>query len=261
MKEFLDKLNWVACMSIAAAILMQLGNGSMSLAHQLPANWLAGVQEATGNLGSILALIVSAGAYGRVPAPSGSSSIPPTIVRIIIIAFVLSLMFPTPAAQAQILPKPRPAAASPIDQLQKLIEDISAKKVEIVGNVVAAIQEADDDAGALTIASDPTSFRDPIAHACYPAQIRFLQTLPQVQAIKAKVPYNLIVLFQHKRNLVALLKAGLPPYLKLGCSALVGDEKTILIQTLAMIGVSVGAGALTGIFPAAAPFTLPALAL
>ncbi len=148
-----------------------------------------------------------------------------------------------------------------VDPLQKLIEDISAKKAEFVTNVVAAIQEADEDAATLTNPGDPTSFRDPISHACYPAQIKFLQSLPQVQVINAKAPYNLIVLFQRKRDLVAQIKAGLPVYLKLGCSALIGDEKAIFLQTLSMVGVTVGAGALTGLFPAAAPFTLPALGL
>jgi hypothetical protein len=126
---------------------------------------------------------------------------------------------------------------------------------------VAAIQEADDDAATLTNPADLTSFRDPIAHACYPAQVKFLQTLPQIQAIKAPSPYNVIVLFQRKRDLVAQIKAGLPGYLKVGCAALLKDEETIFVQTLGLIGVPIAAGALTGIFPAAAPITLPALTL
>jgi len=64
---------------------------------------------------------------------------------------------------------------------------------------------------ALTNPSDPASFRDPISHACYPAQIKFLQSLPQVQVIKAKVPFNAIVLFQRERDLVTQLPAGNGP--------------------------------------------------
>jgi hypothetical protein len=107
--------------------------------------------------------------------------------------------------------------------------------------------------------SDATSFRDPIAHACYPAQIKFLQSLPQIQAIKAPAPYNVIVMFRRKRDLVAQIKAGLPGYLKVGCSTLLQDEVTILTQTLGLIGVSVGAGVLSGVFPPAAPIALPLL--
>jgi hypothetical protein len=44
-----------------------------------------------------------------------------------------------------------------------------------------------------------------------------------------------------------------------GCSALLQDEITILTQTLGLIGVSVGAGMLSGIFPPAAPIALPLL--
>jgi hypothetical protein len=181
---------------------------------------------------------------------------------IIIIAIVVWTLFAFGGtAHAQVLPKPRPAAASPADSLQKIMDQISAKTAAFVSGVIAAIQEADDDAATLTNPSDPTSFRDPIAHACYPAQIKFLQSLPQIQAIKAPAPYNVIVMFQRKRDLVAQIQAGLPGYLKVGCAALLKDEETILIQTLGMIGVSVGAGVLTGVFPAAAPITLPALTL
>jgi hypothetical protein len=88
-----------------------------------------------------------------------------------------------------------------------------------------------------------------------------LQSLPQIQAIRAPAPYNVIVLFQRKRDLVAQIKAGLPAYLKVGCAALLKDEETILVQTLGLIGVSVGAGALTGVFPPAAPIALPALTI
>jgi hypothetical protein len=99
MTNFFSKLNWVAVLSIAVAILTQLGNGSMSLAHQLPATWIPGVQEASGNVGSILALIVSAGAYGRVPAPQIPSV--PTIVKVLIVAFLLSLFLGGGSAIAQ----------------------------------------------------------------------------------------------------------------------------------------------------------------
>ena len=80
-------------------------------------------------------------------------------------------------------------------------------------------------------------------------------------AIKAPAPYNVIVMFQRKRDLVAQIKAGFPGYLKVGCAALLKDEETIFVQTLGLIGVPIAAGALTGIFPAAAPITLPALTL
>jgi len=231
------------------------------VAQYAPAvQWFCGVSyKINGVILTAMAALSSNKTGVFVSAPAEAPVIPPAIVKVLIAAVLLSAFLFAPPAMAQGQQQPR--SLKPIDPLQRLIEDISAKKAEFVANVVAAIQEADDDAGTLLNPNDPTSFRDPISHACYPAQIKFLQSLPQVQVINAKAPYNMIVLFQRKRDLVAQIKAGLPVYLKLGCSALIGDEKAIFLQTLAMIGVGVGAGALTGLFPAAAPFTLPALAL
>jgi len=193
--------------------------------------------------------------------PADVAKVASTIVKILLVAFVLStfLMSGSAMAQGKAVPKPRPAAASAVDPLQKLMDDITAKEATFVTGVIGALNEADADAATLINPSDPTSFRDPISHACYPAQIKFLQSLPQIQEIKAPAPYNAIVLFQRKRDLVAEIKAGLPPYLKVGCSALLQDEKTIFVQTLGLIGVGAGAGILTGLFPAAAPLTIPGL--
>jgi hypothetical protein len=147
------------------------------------------------------------------------------------------------------------------NQLQTLMNDITSKAADAIGGVITALQEADADAATLTNENDPTSFRDAISHACYPAQIKFLQSMPQIVAIKSPAPYNVIVLFQRKRDLISEIRAGLPSYLKVGCSALLQDETQILVQTLGLIGVTVGAGTLTGLFPPAAPLTLPLLAL
>src|SRR5215467_13047975 len=70
-----------------------------------------------------------------------------------------------------------------------------------------------------------------------------MKALPQIQAIKAPSPYN--VMFQRKRDLVAQIKAGLPGYLKVGCAALLKDEETIFVQTLGPIGIPIAAGAMT----------------
>lgn len=63
--SFLEKLNWVSILGVAVAVEMQIGNGSMSIAHMFPAGWVPGIQEAMGDLGSIGALIIAGGAYGR----------------------------------------------------------------------------------------------------------------------------------------------------------------------------------------------------
>lgn len=189
-------------------------------------------------------------------------------MRVILFAIIAALALTTGAhAQGPIVRKIQadiqkrastPAATA--DPITTLMADIEKVKADVVTGLVAALQEADDDAGTVVNATTQ-EVRDPISHACYPAQIKFLQSLPSVKPITSGAPYNLIVLFQRKRDFVAQLKAGLPAYLKVGCAALIGDEVKIFISTLAMAGVKVALGGATALFPAAAPFTLPALGI
>lgn len=141
MKDFLEKLNWVAVLSIAVAVLTQIGNGSMSLAHQLPAAWLPGVQEATGNIGSVLALIVSAGAYGRVPS-SSIPNVPTTIAKILIFAFAISLFLfngPAVAAPKQSAVKTLMGQALPCDPANLLPGCKQATTTDAAGNPIMAL--------------------------------------------------------------------------------------------------------------------------
>jgi hypothetical protein len=134
------------------------------------------------------------------------------------------------------------------------IENIQSTSI---ANVVAALQEADKDAATIIVpaiaaapasadgsvpatAAQPAQVKDPIAHACYPAQIQYLQSLPTAKPIQSPPPYNLIVLFQYKRDFVNLLLSGqlVPPYLKLGCSAMLGQEALIFGATLGLIGIA-----------------------
>ena len=251
---------WLTVVATVVAIDQAIGGGTISLDHVFPETWAPWIKGWAGFLGGILGFVVAAlttivsSEPGVLIKPQASSA-----AKLAVLAIGVSLLFAfgTGTASAAVLAKP----VVKIDPLQKLMDDISSKSAAAISGVVSALQEADDDAATLTNPADPTSFRDPIAHACYPAQIKFLQSLPQIEAIKTQAPYNVIVLFQRKRDLVAQIKAGLPSYLKVGCSALLQDEAQILIQTLGLIGVTVGAGALTGAFPAAAPITLPALGL
>jgi hypothetical protein len=253
---------WLTVIATVVAIDQWIGSGKVSLDHVFPGDWIPWIVGWAGFLGGILGFVLAALTTIISSKPGILINAPANVVKAVaMIAIVLTALFGFGgSAHAATLPKPRPAAAS-VDPLQKLMDDISNRDAAIVSNVIAAINEADSDAATLTNPNDATSFRDPIAHACYPAQVKFLQSLPQVQAIQAKAPYNLIVLFQRKRDLIAQIKAGLPAYLKVGCAALLKDEETILVQTLGLIGVSVGAGVLTGVFPAAAPITLPALTI
>ena len=245
------------------SILALVIAGTITFTGLLPDEWSPRIVKICADLFAINNVILAAAkTRGYLKSRDGASLVSDAsaVAKVLLVAFVLGTVCIAPATAGP-LPKPRPATAAATDPLQKIMDEISARNATFVAGVVAAIQEADDDAATLTNPADLTSFRDPIAHACYPAQIKFLQSLPQIQGIKAPSPYNVIVLFQRKRDLVAQIKAGLPGYLKVGCAALLMDEETIFVQTLGLIGVPIAAGALTGIFPAAAPITLPALTL
>lgn len=146
-------------------------------------------------------------------------------------------------------------------QLEKVTQDN-------VAAIVADVQAADADAGVVITPEIPANgsqpeiaavVKDPIAHACYPAIVKFLQSIPAVAAPTGK--FVGVQLFQAKRDFVAQLQAGLPTYLKLGCAPLLGDEINIAMNTLALIGVRVAPAALTALMPALAPVTLPAMVL
>jgi hypothetical protein len=141
-------------------------------------------------------------------------------------------------AQPAAAPAPRTAA----DPLARVMDQLAAVQQKVVDGVVADIMAADADAASLTNPADPTSFKDPISHACYPAGIKFLQSLPVATAPTGE--FILVQLFQKKRDFIAQIRAGLPVYLKLGCAPLLGDEAAIFTKLIGLVGVKVGLDAL-----------------
>ena len=176
------------------------------------------------------------------------------------------------------------ATASTGDPLANFMAQIEQLNADLITGVIADIQLADND--AMTIITPPVPptaavpanpnatpptpavpafpgapavVKDPISHACYPAAIQFLQSIPAVAAPTGK--FIGVQLFQAKRDFIAQLQAGLPTYLKLGCAPLLGDEVNIAIQVFNMIGIKLLPAAATAIMPALAPITLPAMVL
>lgn len=180
---------------------------------------------------------------------------------------------------------PAPAAVSPTgDPLADFMAKLEKINADFVSGVIADIQLADNDAATIItpavppvaavpanpnatpptpaiLATDgvPAVVKDPISHACYPAAVRFLGSIPAVAKPTGK--FTGVQLFQAKRDFIAQLQAGLPNYLKLGCAPLLGDEINIAVEVFNMIGIKVAPAALTAIMPALAPITLPAMVL
>ncbi|QPF81692.1 hypothetical protein IC762_17875 [Bradyrhizobium genosp. L] len=88
--DFLKGFNWVAVLGIVVAVETQLGNGSMSLANMVPEAWIPYVKAWAANLGSVGALIMSAGAFG--PRPAGQFTVTPAVKPAVMLAIATGLL-------------------------------------------------------------------------------------------------------------------------------------------------------------------------
>jgi hypothetical protein len=146
--------------------------------------------------GLIAILLPEAGRKTRPKPPRPTISSAAMIALAVVLA---SLAAPWPTqAQPRLpipLPKPRPvglglvpAPARASDPLAEFMDQLEKVKAENIAAVIADIQSADADAGALVTPAIPANpnatpptpavdavVRDPIAHACYPALIKFLR--------------------------------------------------------------------------------------
>ncbi len=276
MLKSLEGLNWVFILSLVVAVETQIGNGSMSLTNMFPDAWIPFIKAWSANLGSVGALIVAGGSYGK-SYPSAANAQTVAKVLIAAIAFSLFMLTTGPASadpiadakakvaafnkgvvtanKALVAPTPAPTITTSIDQFISKLEGVQAK---LVTDVVADIQAADADAGTVIIpatATTPATVKDAVSHACYPAAIQFLKSLPTATPLTGTLTG--VQLFQQKRDFITQLQAGLPSYLKVGCAALLGDEIKTFVTLMAMVGVTIGTGGVTGLLPAAT--LLPAI--
>jgi len=108
---------------------------------------------------------------------------------------------------------------------------------------IAAFTAADLAAAQL----DATANNDAIAAACYPALSKFVASM-QGKVGNVATVQGAFTAFQRARDVRYSVQGGLPDYLRLGCAALVQDEK-LLIAKLAAIGA--GTAAATVVAPMA----------
>ncbi len=236
--------------------------------------------------GGLIAILLPEAGRPRPKPPGPSISSAALVLFAIALAILAFPVHAQPRLKLPIpLPQPRPGETAPrpaLDPLADFMTQLEAVKADTITAVVADITAADDDAATIIVPaipaqpgnpnatppvppSDavPAQVRDPIAHACYPALIKFLQSTPTFQPPTGKLVG--VQLFQRKRDFVAQLNAGLPTYLKLGCAPLLGDEINTFIKSMALIGVKILPAGIAAICPpcaaAVAPIALPALTL
>jgi hypothetical protein len=227
------------------SILLLGACGTISFTDWFSPEVASKIAKACAALAAINNVVLTAAKYrGYLDAKTAAIvPIAATVAKVLIAAFALSFLVANGSAMAAtIKPLKTAPVATATDPLGKFMADLAQVKQEIVDGVVADITAADTDASMLLNPADPTSFKDPISHACYPAEMKFLQSLPVATAPTGK--FVLVQLFQKKRDFVMQIQAGLPVYLKLGCAPLLGDEAQILTKSMALIGVQVGLNAL-----------------
>jgi hypothetical protein len=118
----------------------------------------------------------------------------------------------------------------PGDFIGRIIDKLNALGDRLVADIDAA------DGMAAEIDPDTNKPKDEIAHACYPAAKKFVQSL-QVKH-DAVAGAGIVVLFERKRLLTMTIKKGLPIYLQIGCAPLLGDEAKILVGVVGMAGIN-----------------------
>ena len=273
---------WVFYLGILITIEQAIGQGSVSLTNLIPMEWIPYVKSWSAFLALIgtTAMTGMSGYSSRTSGPLVSAPAVPPVVKsaLVIFAVLLAscvLAMPVMAQgkkgnfdplglmkKANVSVAAAPAPANPLDVLTDLMNQIEQIQATTITNVIADITAANADASAVVTPATATTaaiVKDPIAAACYPAAIQFLQSLPV-----ATPPTGTLVgvqLFQKKRDFIAQVQAGLPVYLKLGCAPLLGDEITTFVNLMAMVGVKILPAAATALMPALAPITLPALTL
>jgi hypothetical protein len=286
---------WTVYLGMLVAIEQAIGHGTVSLTNLVPADWATYITSWCNFLAFVGTSImtyqaaVSSSNAGPLIAPIPDLMKP--VVKILIAAFVLSMFLAGGSAQAaqRIARVVKPAVCDPLNlipgckqaaqtaatatgaasnpsvvsSIDGLLAKLESIQNSVVVNVITDIQAADADAGTVITpagTTTPAVVNDPISHACYPAAVQFLQSLPIAKATTGTL-FG-IQLFQKKRDFVNQLKAGLPSYLKIGCGALVGDEVQIFITMMGMVGVTVATGGITGLLPAATLLpAIPALSI
>lgn len=164
------------------------------------------------------------------------------------VALVLSLIVSPALAQA---PKPRvnlpfdplhlntasPAAAATTNTLAGVNFNTIGQKLQAVAKEVIDKGIADLSAAS----TDAQNHNDLIAKPCWDAQVAFLKQLPaEWQTPPTDIGPALAI--QISRDLLNSITGNDQSSLKVACAALIGDQLSIINQTLALVGVAGVAG-------------------
>src|SRR5579872_1810132 len=94
--NFLQRINWVAVLTFATGVLIQVTNGTISFTHQLPPGMIDQIKEVAANGATILSLAAGVFSIGRVPASQ--------VAKVAAIALLGSFLMVGQAKASDVLP-------------------------------------------------------------------------------------------------------------------------------------------------------------
>src|SRR5262249_14185867 len=160
----------------------------------IPADYLHVITDWAFNLATVnnLVLTALAGYSAAKPGPMVNATVSPAakgaimfitmlgasafmrLALVLLIAGYALSVFPTSASAATV----KAASTTATDPISAALSQIQNVNANIIANAIAAIEEADADAGTVitpATATTAATVKDPISHACYPAQIQYLK--------------------------------------------------------------------------------------
>jgi hypothetical protein len=236
-----SKINWTAAIGGIASLVTIFSGGQLGLDASTQATLVGMIALLQSGVTILLRT-----KYTTTVTPSSVSSTPPnvlpTIAKMLLVAFALSAFLAGDSAHA--------ATKPPKVDIVQTLSDAFAK---LAAKGTAGLESAD----ALASAIDPDTNQmvDAVAHACYPAMIKFVGALPKSSGL---ADTDVFVIYERARIARLTVQKGLPSYLQIGCAPLVQDEANLLTAILGIAGVAVGTA---GLSIPALPGLLPALSI
>lgn len=210
---FSQNINWAQLVGIVAMILVAVTGGKVNLTPAQQLELVGAIQTVVSVYTVLIHTFVNHPA-NQEAAKAAIKSAVSTSKRSapMILAFVLVASFMLSGCAA--------AGGSPSASAQDPLRSISTF-------TVTDLQSADADAVAVN---------DTVAHACYPALIQFIQSLPSSTGGTTVV--GAFSAFQKARDLRNVAFAGVPLYLTMGCGPLYAQAHADLLLFLAGTGAT-----------------------
>lgn len=239
---------------VLTSIMLMVASGAINFDGALPAAYVPLVTKWCSILGAINSVVLTAASgYSSSkagPMTAAPGPITPTVVKILIAAFVLSVMFLASPASAQTAPRltgnivrdiaaSKPSASTDGETttdkaMGSFGQEIRKITKQLVDKAIVDVQAALDDA---------TKHNDAISIPCWQANLDLLKGLPS-QWENPPADIGIALGIQIQRDLLNSITGTDARSLKVACAALWGDQLKIVANVGALLGVRIATGGL-----------------